>query len=149
MPSVWGHLQIWVQTLHSSWNWARSKIGRGLSEISRTYGTVRLVHVFSLVRYGWYMCFPNFLWLNHVKYRKMPAKKYHVSIYASRYSSIKYLNMLWIQYLMGVLSFRYPHHVVCCWQDIYRVKHPHWIPLTGWFHSHFLAKFRHMMYNDS
>ena len=58
-----------------------------------------------MVRYGWYMCFPwygtvgymcfpNFLWLNHVKSRKMPAKKYPVSIYASRYSSIKYLNML-------------------------------------------------------
>lgn len=92
MPSVWGHLQIWVQTLHSSWNWARSKTGRGLSEISRTYGTVRLV--FSLLRYGWYMCFPHFLCLNHVKSRKMPAKKYPVSIYACRYSSIKYLNML-------------------------------------------------------
>ena len=54
--------EVWVvQTLCTVYL-ARSKIGaRGLSEISRIYGTVRLGNVFSLVRtvgmvgwYGWY-----------------------------------------------------------------------------------------------
>ena len=58
-----------------------------------------------MVRYGWcfpcygtvwYMCFPNFLWLNHVKSRfKCLRQNILFSIYASRYSSIKYLNKLY------------------------------------------------------